>query len=107
MGKFWTALDMKTLVYFMATWNILRPFGIVCDHCVHFSRFGVMYQVKSGNLDSKAFVKERKRIGAHRLDNQKDCLHHGCQIFHDTIYQNEAKYTKLPQHYQMAIKYIK
>jgi hypothetical protein len=28
----------------------------------------------------------------------------GCQIFLDTIYQNEEKYTKLP-HYQMAIKY--
>jgi hypothetical protein len=31
----------------------------------------------------------------------------GCQIFLDTIYQNEGKYTKLPQHYQMAIKYTK
>jgi hypothetical protein len=30
-----------------------------------------------------------------------------CQIFLDTIYQNEVKYTKLPQHYQMAIKYTK
>jgi hypothetical protein len=31
----------------------------------------------------------------------------GCQILLDTIYQNEGKYTKLPQHYQMAIKYTK
>jgi hypothetical protein len=31
----------------------------------------------------------------------------GCQIFLDTIYQNEGKCTKLPQHYQMAIKYAK
>jgi hypothetical protein len=31
----------------------------------------------------------------------------GCQIFLDTIYQNVGKYTKLPQHYQMAIKIYK
>jgi hypothetical protein len=31
----------------------------------------------------------------------------GCQIFIHTIYQNKAKYTKLPQHYRMAIKYTK
>jgi hypothetical protein len=32
-------------------------------------------------------------------------LMQGCQIFLDTIYQNEGKYTKLPQHYLMTIKY--
>jgi hypothetical protein len=26
----------------------------------------------------------------------------GCQIFLDTIYQNEGKYTKLPQNYQLT-----
>jgi hypothetical protein len=31
----------------------------------------------------------------------------GCQIFLDTIYPNEGKYTKLPQHDQIAIKYTK
>jgi hypothetical protein len=31
----------------------------------------------------------------------------GCQIFLDTVYQNGGKYTKLPQHYQMAIKNTK
>jgi hypothetical protein len=30
----------------------------------------------------------------------------GCQIFLDTINQNGEKYTKLPQHYLMVIKYI-
>jgi hypothetical protein len=36
------------------------------------------------------------------------CRIQGCQIFLDTIYQNEGKwYTKLPQHYQMAIQYTK
>jgi hypothetical protein len=33
-------------------------------------------------------------------------FHEGCQIFLDTIYQNEGKYAKLQQHYQMAITYI-
>jgi hypothetical protein len=32
---------------------------------------------------------------------------HGCQIFLYTKYQNWGKYTKLPQHYRMAAKYIK
>jgi hypothetical protein len=27
----------------------------------------------------------------------------GCQIFLDSTYQNGGKYTKLPQHYQMAV----
>jgi hypothetical protein len=31
----------------------------------------------------------------------------GCQIFIDTIYQNEGKYTKIQQHCQRAIKYSK
>jgi hypothetical protein len=31
----------------------------------------------------------------------------GCQICLDTKYQNEGKYTKLPQYYKMAIKYSK
>jgi hypothetical protein len=34
-------------------------------------------------------------------------LDQGCQIFLDTVYQSEIKYTKLPQHYQMVIKYAK
>jgi hypothetical protein len=31
----------------------------------------------------------------------------GCQIFLDTINQNDEKYTKLTLNYQMAIKYTK
>jgi hypothetical protein len=31
----------------------------------------------------------------------------GLPDFIDTIYQNDGKYTKLPQHYQMALKYTK
>jgi hypothetical protein len=47
LGKFSGALDWKMLVYFMA--NILRTFGILYDHLVHFYGFGIMHQEKSGN----------------------------------------------------------
>jgi hypothetical protein len=56
LGKFWRVLQWKMLVYLLAIWSILRPFGIFCDHLVHFafiwyifSAFGIMYQEKSGN----------------------------------------------------------
>jgi hypothetical protein len=29
LGKFWSALEWKMLLYFMTIWNILRPFGIM------------------------------------------------------------------------------
>jgi hypothetical protein len=32
LGKFWTALEWKMLLYFMVIWNILRPFGIFYGH---------------------------------------------------------------------------
>jgi hypothetical protein len=57
-GKFWSALDWKMLIYFMAIWNILQTFGIFYDLLVHFvfiwyilSCFGIMHQEKSGNPD--------------------------------------------------------
>jgi hypothetical protein len=31
----------------------------------------------------------------------------GCQIYLDTIYQNGGKFTKLPEHYQMVVRYTK
>jgi hypothetical protein len=44
------------LACFMDTWSILRSvcyilltFGIVCGNLVYFSRFGILYQEKSGN----------------------------------------------------------
>jgi hypothetical protein len=36
LGNFWTALDWKMLVYFIAIWNILWTFGILYGHLVHF-----------------------------------------------------------------------
>jgi hypothetical protein len=37
LGKFWRFLQWKMLVYYMAIWSILLPFGIFCDH------FGIFY----------------------------------------------------------------
>jgi hypothetical protein len=59
LGKFWRALNRKILTYFMATWNILRTFGMFCDHLENFvliwyiffqfgHHFGI--KTKSGNL---------------------------------------------------------
>jgi hypothetical protein len=37
------------LVYFIAIWYILFPFVLFYEHLVDFSRFGMLYQEKSGN----------------------------------------------------------
>jgi hypothetical protein len=29
LGQYWRALEGTMLVYFMTSWNILRPFGII------------------------------------------------------------------------------
>jgi hypothetical protein len=50
-GKFCRFLRWKMSVYFMAIWSILRPFGIMYVYLVYFSRFGILYQEKSGNPD--------------------------------------------------------
>jgi hypothetical protein len=59
LGKFWSVLVWKMLIYFMALCNILWTFGIFYDHLVYFVfiwyiffGFGIMYQEKSGNPDS-------------------------------------------------------
>jgi hypothetical protein len=56
LGKFWRVFQWKMLVYFVAIWFILRPFGIVCARLVYFMvscyifhRFGMLYKEKSGN----------------------------------------------------------
>jgi hypothetical protein len=50
---YWRVLQWTMLVYFMAIWSILRPFGIFCGHLVcyiwyghlvYFSRFCLLYQ---------------------------------------------------------------
>jgi hypothetical protein len=57
MGKFWRVLQWKMLVYFMDTWSISQSLVIFYGHSVHiargnlvyFSRFGILYEEKSGN----------------------------------------------------------
>jgi hypothetical protein len=51
LGKFWLALEWKTLGYFMIIWGISRPFVIFYGHLVFFRRFGLLSQEKSGNPD--------------------------------------------------------
>jgi hypothetical protein len=37
------------LVHFTVFWYILWTFGIFCGNLLYFSRFGILYQEKSGN----------------------------------------------------------
>jgi hypothetical protein len=51
LGKFWRALELKMLAYFMTILNIYGHLAqfmavwnlecVVCGHLVHFSRFGM------------------------------------------------------------------
>jgi hypothetical protein len=50
LGKFWRALEWKTLLYVMVISKILRPFGMFYVHLVYFKSslcilwpFGVFY----------------------------------------------------------------
>jgi hypothetical protein len=56
LGKFWSALDRKILIYFMVICNISQTLETLYYRMVHFmfiwnifSGFGIMYQEKSGN----------------------------------------------------------
>jgi hypothetical protein len=53
LGKFWRALEWKTLVFIMVMWIILRPFDISHVNLevilVYFSMFGILCQEKCGN----------------------------------------------------------
>jgi hypothetical protein len=54
LHKFWRALELKLLEYFIVIWNILQSFGIpigtyCCGNLVYFPRFGILCQEKSGN----------------------------------------------------------
>jgi hypothetical protein len=41
LGKFWSALEWKMLVYFMTIWNILRPFGVFITVWYSLLSFGI------------------------------------------------------------------
>jgi hypothetical protein len=56
LGKFWSVLQWKMLVYLMSIWSILRPLELFYGHLVYFviiwyifSRFGMLCQEKCGN----------------------------------------------------------
>jgi hypothetical protein len=51
LGKFCRVLYKLETVNIII-WNIWRKFGILYDHLVHFSGFGIMHQEKSGNPDT-------------------------------------------------------
>jgi hypothetical protein len=63
LGKFGRVLQWKMLLYFMDTWSILWSFVIfygylvylVRGNLVYFSRFGILYQEKSGNIGLRHF----------------------------------------------------
>jgi hypothetical protein len=60
------------LVYFTAIWYICWSFGtIFVGHLVYFSRFGILYQEKSGNPGPPS-LKRQKLFGSlteHSIDN--------------------------------------
>jgi hypothetical protein len=78
LDKFWSALDWKMLIYFMAICSILRTFGIFynqmvctfCVHLVHFSGFGIMYQEKSGNPGLHWKTKTRSAAKTHQRQDK-------------------------------------
>jgi hypothetical protein len=45
---------LECLAYFEAILDIWWPFGIFVGHLVYISRFGLLYQEKSGNPDQEA-----------------------------------------------------
>jgi hypothetical protein len=48
------------LVYFVAIWYIVWQFGICNGHLIYFSRFGMLYQEKSGNPEHRHNYSFRK-----------------------------------------------
>jgi hypothetical protein len=68
----------------MAFWSILRPFGLLCGHLVlfygywvHFSRFGMFYQEKSGNPVQATH--ERDTTGPNKCQQSLDEFQKGSQ----------------------------
>jgi hypothetical protein len=60
LGKIWTAVEWKKLLYFMTVWNIFRSFGIIYSRLEYFVVMWYIFPVlvcldqeKSGNPDSQ------------------------------------------------------
>jgi hypothetical protein len=63
LGTFWRVLQRKILECFINIWSISRPFDICYSYLFYFvviwyifPRFGILYQEKSGNLGSDAYL---------------------------------------------------
>jgi hypothetical protein len=52
------------LVYFTVIGNILCPFGIFRGNLVYLTRFGILYQEKSGNPASTHVLERKKLFGS-------------------------------------------
>jgi hypothetical protein len=98
LSNFWTLLAF--LAFLSNFWALL--------HCLAFfeqflGTFGRVSQktvpvTLAGTLEKNLLF----QFGA-AADARRPNLEQCCQIFLDTTYQNWGKYTKFPQHYQMAI----
>jgi hypothetical protein len=73
LGKFWRAIEWKTLVYFMAIWYILWLFGNVVVIWYLFPPFGILCQEKSGNPALTAVSKDRGRSPDVEIDPRGQC----------------------------------
>jgi hypothetical protein len=45
LGKFWRVSQEKMLVYFVAVWSILWPFGLFCGHFIYFMVLWYIFHV--------------------------------------------------------------
>jgi hypothetical protein len=72
------------------------------NECCHLVIFSTIVSLKYSDVNVLLLL---PTWGAFQAES--GAIKQGCQIFLDTIYHNEGKYTKLPQLYEMAIKYIK
>jgi hypothetical protein len=105
LGKFGSALKWQILVYFMAVWNILRPFSIFYGRLVIyvvviwyiFPRFGILHLEKSGNPASKTKLGHFEILGSGMpkcfvYNREKHTCWQGCQMIFLEIYQMSTKY---------------
>jgi hypothetical protein len=75
-------LEMASVGIFLDLWSVLRPFGIFNGHLVYFgfvwyifSRFGMLYQEKSGKPWTRLGVEENSSFSCFRnVSGFKCCL---------------------------------
>jgi hypothetical protein len=65
LGKFWRVLQWKMLVSYSHFGIFVCNFGVFYGHLVYFSRFGMLYQEKSGNPASESQFRQKKGKNEH------------------------------------------